>query len=68
MVGARYSAPVQLAPGPTQRPVQWALDLFLGVKQQGHGVGHPSPSSTKAKESVELITYTLSGPSRPVLE
>jgi len=58
----------KLAPGPTQPPVQWVLDLFLRVKWQGYGVGHPSPSSAKIKEIVELYTYPLSGPSWPVLE
>ena len=58
----------KLALGPIQPPVQWVLGLFLTVKQQGRGVGHPSPSSAKVKERVELYTYSLSGPSWPVLE
>ena len=28
--GARFSAPVQTGPGPTQPPVQWVTSFFLG--------------------------------------
>ena len=41
---------------------------FLGVKRQGRGVNHPSPSSAQVKERVELYLYSLSGPSWPVVE
>jgi hypothetical protein len=36
-VGARFSAPVQTGPGPTQPPVQWVPGLSWGVKH-GRGV------------------------------
>jgi len=35
---------------------------FQGKKQLGCGVEHPSPSSTKVKERIELILYSCSGP------
>jgi hypothetical protein len=41
--------------------------VFLGVQQQGCGVDHPSPSSTKVKERIELYIYSPSGPSCSVL-
>jgi hypothetical protein len=31
---------------------------FLGVKQRGHGIVHPPPSSAKVKERVELYIYS----------
>jgi len=40
---------------------------FPGVKQPGHGIDHPPPSSTKVKERVELYIYSPFGPSWPVL-
>jgi len=40
---------------------------LLGVKQPGHDIDHPSPSSAKVKERVELFLYTPSEPSWPVL-
>jgi hypothetical protein len=48
--GARFSAPVQTGPG--AHPASYAMGSgsFLGVKQPGHGVDHPPPSSTEVKE------------------
>jgi hypothetical protein len=40
---------------------------FTGVKQPGRGVDHPTPSSAKVKERVQLYLYSPSGPSWPVL-
>jgi hypothetical protein len=40
---------------------------FLGVKWLGHGIGHPTPSSSEAKERIKLYIYSPSGPSEPVL-
>jgi len=37
-----------------------------GVKRPGRD-DHPSQSSVKAKERVELYLYSPSGPSRPVI-
>jgi len=36
------------------------------VKQVGRGVDHPSPSSTKVKNGVELYLYPASGALWPV--
>ena len=43
---ARFSAPVQLALGPTQPPVKWVPGLSKGVKRPGRGADPPHhPSS-----------------------
>jgi hypothetical protein len=34
-----------------------------GVKQPGHGIDYPPPSSVEVKENVELYLYSPSGPS-----
>ena len=39
-----------------------------GVKRPGRGVDHPTPSSARVKESVEVYLCFPSGPSWPVLE
>jgi len=56
-VGAIFSAPNQTGPG--AHPASYAMGTrsFLGVKQQGHGVDHPPPSSTEVKEMVKLYIY-----------
>jgi len=41
---------------------------FTGVKQLGHGVDNPPPSSAEVKERVELYLYSPFGSSWPVLE
>ena len=40
---------------------------FSRVKQPRHGIDHPSPSSAKVKERVEIYLHSPSGSSRPVL-
>jgi len=40
---------------------------FLGLKQSGRGVDHPTPSSFEVKERVGLHLYSPSGPLWPVL-
>jgi len=40
---------------------------FPGVKQPGHGVDHPPPSSAEVKERVELYLDSHFGPSWLVL-
>ena len=66
-VGARFSAPVQISSG--ANPASYTMDTrsFPGVKQPGHGVDHPPPSSAEVKERVELYLYSASGPSWPVI-
>jgi len=59
--GWDFPHPSRLALGPTQPPIQWALS-FVEVKQPGHGVDHPPPSSAKVKERVELYIYSPFGP------
>jgi len=44
-VGARFSGSVQAGPWPAQPLLQCVSDIFLAVKQPGHGVDHPRPSS-----------------------
>jgi len=56
-----------LALGSTQPPTQWVLGLSPGVKQLGHGIDHPPPSSAKVEGIVELYLYSSSGLSWPVL-
>jgi hypothetical protein len=57
----------RLALRTTQPPVQWAPSSFPGVKRPGHGVDHPSPSTAKVKERVQLHLNSPSGPSWPVM-
>jgi len=40
---------------------------FLGVKQPGHGVDHPPPSSAEVKGRIELYLHSPSGPSWAVI-
>jgi hypothetical protein len=67
-VGATFSAPVQTGSG--AHPASSTMcngSLSPGVKRSGRGGDHPPPSSSKAKERVELYLYSLSGPSWPIL-
>ena len=61
------SAPVKT--GLVSHPASYTMSTgsFLGVKLPGHGVDHPSPSSTEVKEKLELYIYCPSGPLWPVL-
>jgi len=51
-VGVRFSAPVQTGPG--AHPASYTMDTgsFPSVKQPGHGIDHPPPSSAEGKERV----------------
>jgi len=40
---------------------------FAGVRQPGHGIDHPPPTSTEVKERVEIYFYSPFGSSQPVL-
>jgi len=66
-VEARFSTPVWTDPGAHTAPCTMNTRVsFLGVKQLGHGIEHPPPSSGKVKERVELYLYSPSGLSCPV--
>ena len=55
--------------GPPSLLYNWVPSLSPGgVKGQGRGVDHPSPSSAEVEERVELYLYSTSEPSLPVLE
>jgi hypothetical protein len=62
-MGARFSALVQA--GPVAHPASNTMGTvsFPGLKRPERGVDHPSPSSAKVKERIELYVFSLSGPS-----
>ena len=61
--GARFSAPVQTDPWAHPASYTVVTGFFPGVKRQGRGVEHPSPSMADVKEIVELYLYSTGGPS-----
>ena len=65
--GRYFPHPSRPTLGPTQPPIQWVPGLFRGVRQLGHGVDHPHPSSTKVEGRVELYICSPSGSLWPVL-
>jgi len=66
-VGARFSAPIQTSPGAYPASYTMGAGSFLGIRQPGHGVDHPPPSSAKVKKRIELYLYSPYGPLWPVL-
>jgi hypothetical protein len=56
---------VQTGPGAYPASCTMGTGSFPGVKQPGHGVKHPHPSSAEVKERVELYLYSPSGRSWP---
>jgi hypothetical protein len=59
LVGARFLHLSILALGPTQPPMQWALDnSWVRLR---HGIDRPPPSSIEVQESVELHLYSPLG-------
>jgi len=60
---ARFSALAQTSPGVHPASYTMGTGSFPGVKQPGHGVDHPPPSSAKVTERVEPYLYSTSGPS-----
>jgi hypothetical protein len=60
---ARLSAPIQTGPGTHPASYIIGTGLFPCVKRSGRGVNHPSPSSTKVKEGIELYLCSPSVPS-----
>ena len=65
--GARFSAPVQIAPGAYPPSYTVGTGSFPGVKRPGHGIDLPPRSSSEVKERAELYLYSLFGPSWPIL-
>jgi len=59
--GCKISAPVQTSPGAHQASNTMGNRNFPGVKQPGHDVYHPSPSSAEVKERAQLYLYSHSG-------
>ena len=58
-MGAKFSATVQ--PDPVAHPASYTMGTgspSRGVKWPGRGVDHPTPSSAKVKERVELYLYS----------
>jgi len=66
-LGARFSTPVQTTAGAHPTSCTMVTGSFLGVKRLGHGVEHPSPSSSEVKEIVEVYLYSPAGPLWPLL-
>jgi len=62
----KISSPIQTGPGAHLASYTMGTWSFQGVKQLGRGIDHPSTSSTKVKERIELYIYSSSGPSWPV--
>ena len=65
--GARFSAPVQIGPGPYPASHTMGAGSFSGVKRPGRDVDHPPPSSAEVKVRVWLYLYSRFGPSWPIL-
>ena len=67
--GARFSASAQTVPGghPASYSYTMCTGSSPGVKRPGRGVDHPTPSSAKVEERVELYFYSPFGSSWPVL-
>jgi hypothetical protein len=61
--------PIPFQTGPGAHPASYTMGTgtFHGVKRPGRDVDHPTPSSTKVKESVGPYLYIPCGPSWPVL-
>jgi len=65
--GAIFSILIQNGPGNHPASYTMGTGPFPGVKSPGRGVDHPTPTSAKVKERVELCIYSSSGPSWPVV-
>ena len=53
--------PVQTSPGAHPACYTMGTGSFPGVKQTGHGVDHPPPSSAEVEGRVKLYIYSLLG-------
>ena len=65
-VGERFPASAQTVPGAHPASYKMGTSSFLGIKQPVCVLDHPSPSSTKVEERVELYLYSPSGRMWPV--
>ena len=54
----------QTGPGAQSASYTMGTGSFTGVKQKGHGIDHPPPSSTEVEGRVELYSCSPSGPSK----
>jgi hypothetical protein len=61
--GERFSAYIQIDPGPSQSPITVVMGSFPGVTWPNRDVNHSHPSSSEVKEIVEVYLYTSSVPS-----
>jgi hypothetical protein len=59
--GQDFPAPVQNGPGAQPASYTMGTGTFAEVKRSGSRVKHPTPSSAKVKERVELYLYSLRG-------
>ena len=66
-LGRDFQKPFHTSPGAHPASCTMSTGSLPGVKWSGRGTDHPTPSSTKVKERVELHFYSPSGPSSPVL-
>ena len=72
-IATRYGlddAGIESLTGLVAHPASYTMSTgsFPGVKRPGRVVDHPSPSSAKVKERVELYLYSPSGHLWAVLE
>jgi len=51
--GGGFSAPIQTGPAAHPASITMGIVSLLGVKQLGHGIEYPPPSSAEVKERVE---------------
>jgi len=65
--GVKFFASIQTRPGAHSASYTVGTGSFPGAKQPGHGINHPSPSSTEVKERADLYLYSPCRPSWLVL-
>ena len=65
--GAKFYAPIQTGPGALPASYTVGTWSFPRVTRPRRGVDHPTTSSAKVKERVELYLYSPSGSACPVL-
>jgi len=65
--GGKFSLPIQTSPKAYNLLRNEYQVSFIGVKQLGCGIKHPTISGAEVKERVELYLYSPSRPSWPIL-